>query len=134
VKQFTQGENINIKVNDQLGSYFQTKKGIRQGDPMSPILFNIVVDMLTVLIARAKEAGQVEGVIPHLVQDGLSILQYADEVLLSNSQGLKLTFTRVRSFALVRQRIMRCFIRSYLDVGWVSFLSVTLVYLCTLGS
>jgi hypothetical protein len=134
VKQFTQGENINIKVNDQLGSYFQTKKGIRQGDPMSPILFNIVVDMLTVLIARAKKAGQVEGVIPHLVQDGLSILQYADEVLLSNSQGLKLTFTRVRSFALVRQRIMRCFIRSYLDVGWVSFLSVTLVYLCTLGS
>jgi hypothetical protein len=134
MKQFTQGENINIKVNDQLGSYFQTKKGIRQGDPMSPILFNIVVDMLTVLIARAKEAGQVEGVIPHLVQDGLSILQYADEVLLSNSQGLKLTFTRVRSFALVRQRIMRCFIRSYLDVGWVSFLSVTLVYLCTLGS
>jgi hypothetical protein len=29
VEQFTQGENINIKVNDQLGSYFQTKKGLR---------------------------------------------------------------------------------------------------------
>jgi len=26
VKQFTQGGNVNIKVNDQLGSYFQTKK------------------------------------------------------------------------------------------------------------
>ena len=67
VEQFTQGGNVNIKVNDQLGSYFQTKKGLRQGDPMSPILFNIVVDMLAVLIARAKEAGQIEGVIPHLV-------------------------------------------------------------------
>jgi retron-type reverse transcriptase len=66
VHQFTQGGNVNIKVNDQLGSYFQTKKGLRQGDPMSPILSNIAVDMLAILIARAKEAGQVEGVIPIL--------------------------------------------------------------------
>jgi hypothetical protein len=41
---------------------------------MSPILFNIVVDMLAILIVRAKEEGQIEGVIPHLIQDGLSIL------------------------------------------------------------
>jgi len=82
VKHFTQGGNVNIKVNDQLGPYFQTKKGLRQGDPMSPILFNIVVDMLAILIARAKEVGQIEGVIPHLVQDGLSILQYADDMVI----------------------------------------------------
>ena len=58
------------------------KKGLRQGDPMSPILFNIVVDMLAILIARAKEVGKIEGVIPHLVQDGLSILQYADDTVI----------------------------------------------------
>jgi hypothetical protein len=38
--------------------------------------------MLAILIARAKEAGQVEGVIPHLVQDGLSILQLADDTVI----------------------------------------------------
>jgi len=69
VDQFTRDGNVNIKVNDQLGNYFQTRKGLRQGDPMSPILFNIVVDMLAILIARAKEAAQIEGVIPHLIQD-----------------------------------------------------------------
>ena len=59
VESFTQKESVGIKVNDDIGHYFQTHKGMRQGDPMSPILFNIVVDMLAILIGRAKEAGQV---------------------------------------------------------------------------
>ena len=60
----------------------QTKKGLRQGDPLSPILFNIVVDMLAIIIVRAKEDGQVKGVVPHLVEEGLSILQYADDTII----------------------------------------------------
>jgi hypothetical protein len=52
------------------------KKGLRQGDPLYPMLFNIVADMLAILIERAKEDGQVGGLIPHLVEGGLSILQY----------------------------------------------------------
>ena len=51
-----------IKVNDQIVSYFQTKM-LRQEDPLSPTLFNIVVDMLTIIIVRAKKDGQVKGVI-----------------------------------------------------------------------
>jgi hypothetical protein len=41
---------------------------------MSPILFNIVADMLALLINRAKADGKIRGVVPHLVDDGLSIL------------------------------------------------------------
>ena len=70
---------MGIKINDDMGHYFQTQKGLRQGDPMSPILFNIVVDMLAIMIGRAKEAGQVGGLVPHLVDSGVSILQYADD-------------------------------------------------------
>ena len=47
---------------------------MRQGDPLSPILFNTMVDILAILISRAKEAEQIEGVVPHLVEDGLSVL------------------------------------------------------------
>ena len=74
--------SVAIKVNDDVGHYFQTRKGVRQGDPLSPILFNIVVYMLAILIARAKENQQFKGVVPHLVNDGLSILQYADDTIL----------------------------------------------------
>ena len=82
VESFVQGGSVGIKVNDDIGQYFQTLKGLRQGDPMSPILFNVVVDMLVVLVNRAKQDGQVGGLIPHLVEGGVSILQYADDTII----------------------------------------------------
>jgi hypothetical protein len=41
-----------------------------------------VADMLTLLINQAKTNGQIRGVIPHLVDDGLFILQYADDTII----------------------------------------------------
>jgi hypothetical protein len=55
-----------------------------------------VVDMLAIMIERAKVDGQIEGLIPHLVDGGLSILQYADDTILfmehdmEKAQNLKL--------------------------------------------
>jgi hypothetical protein len=84
-----EGGHVDVKVNDQVGKNFQTEKGVRQGDPLSPILFNIVVDMLVILIKRAKAKEQFEGVIRQLVDDGLSILQYADDTILFREHDLK---------------------------------------------
>jgi hypothetical protein len=77
-----QGGHMRIKINDQVGQNFQTKKGLRQGDPLSPLLFNIVVDMLVILINMAKSEGHINGVVPHLVDDILSILQYVDNTII----------------------------------------------------
>jgi hypothetical protein len=82
VASFMEGGHVGIKVNDIIGQNFQTRKEIRQGDLLSPILFNIVVDMLAVLINRAKSEGQTKGLIPDLTDDDLSILQYADDTIL----------------------------------------------------
>ena len=38
--------------------------------------------MLAIIIVRAKEDGQVKGIVPHLVEEGLSILQYADDTII----------------------------------------------------
>ena len=74
IKMVVQGENVGIEIYDHLGPYFQTKKGLRQGDPLSPILINIVADMLAIILNKAKQEGLIRGVIPHLIDDVLSIL------------------------------------------------------------
>jgi hypothetical protein len=71
-----------FQQNDTLGRYFQTKKGLRQGDPLSPLLFNLAVDMVSLLISRAKDNDQINGLVPHLIEGGISILQYADDTIL----------------------------------------------------
>jgi ABC-type proline/glycine betaine transport system ATPase subunit len=38
--------------------------------------------MLAILIKRAKEDDQIAGIVPHLVDDGISILQYADDTII----------------------------------------------------
>jgi hypothetical protein len=96
INSFMSGGSVAIKVNDDVGTYFQTLKGLRQGDPLSPMLFNIVANMLAIMIKRAKNDGLIEGVIPHLVDGGLSILQYVDDTILfmehdlEKAQNLKL--------------------------------------------
>jgi hypothetical protein len=52
---------------------------------LSPILFNLVPDMLTVLISRAKEEGQITGLVPHIN----SILQYTDDTILFMENDLE---------------------------------------------
>jgi hypothetical protein len=88
IKVMSRGSVV-VKVNDNLGHYFQTRKGVRQGDPLSPILFNIVIDMLTILISRAKEAEQIHEVLPHLIEEGLSVLQYADDTVIFMDNDLE---------------------------------------------
>jgi hypothetical protein len=63
---FVDKGSIGIRVNNDIDHYFQMRKGLRQGDPLSPILFNIIADILAILIARDKEDGQVDGLIYHI--------------------------------------------------------------------
>jgi hypothetical protein len=45
--------------------------------------------MLAIIIQRAKEDGQVKGLIPHLVDGGVSILQYADDTIIFMENNLE---------------------------------------------
>jgi hypothetical protein len=82
INYFVSGGSVAIKVNDDVGKYFQTLKGLQQGDPLSPMLLNIMADMLAIMIEHTKVDGLIEGLIPRLVDGGLSILQYANNTIL----------------------------------------------------
>lgn len=65
-----------------MAHFFKTLKGLRHGDPLSSLLFNLAVDALSNMLEKEKVQGLIRGVVPHLVQgEGLTDLQYADDTV-----------------------------------------------------
>ena len=76
------GGKVCININGENRGYFRTHRGLRQGDPLSPLLFNMTIDSLAHLLDKAKVHGYIKGVVPHLINGGLTHLHYADDTLL----------------------------------------------------
>ena len=75
------GGRVAIKVYDRIGLYFPSSKGVRPGDPLSTLIFNIIVDGLTLLIEKAQRQNLITGLVSGLVGGGLSLLQYVDDTI-----------------------------------------------------
>jgi hypothetical protein len=82
MKQIVEGGSVGININGAPGNFFNTHKGLKQGDLLSPLLFNLVSDALATLLDNAKEVGEIRGLMKHLVEGGLTHLQYADDTII----------------------------------------------------
>lgn len=47
--------SFSVLVNGSLSKLFKTSRRIHQGHPLSPFLFNLVVEALSVLLVKARE-------------------------------------------------------------------------------
>ena len=81
VMETMRGGHVGVRVNDEIGPYFKTFKGLRQGDAMSPLLFDIAADALAILMNNALKHDLVKGVLTKGEDKGINMLQYADDTI-----------------------------------------------------
>lgn len=69
-----------VLLNGTPGDFIQHRRGLSQGDPLSPTLFILVMDVLNWMVTRASEAGLLQPVSRRPIQHRISL--YADDVAL----------------------------------------------------
>ncbi|XP_074327725.1 putative mitochondrial protein AtMg01250 [Apium graveolens] len=74
--------HISVLVNGSPTSEFAPTRGLRQGDPLSPLLFNLVVDTLSRMIEKASEQGSFRGISLADNSNPLMHLQFADDTVI----------------------------------------------------
>nr|CAD1824707.1 unnamed protein product [Ananas comosus var. bracteatus] len=100
-----------VLLNGTPGSSFVCKRGLRQGDPLSPLLFILCIDVLFRMIDAATSSGHLPTV--GIGEVSIHTLQFADDILIffdgsrksaavikvildafSDSSGLKINFNK----------------------------------------
>lgn len=73
---------FSILVNGQPTNTFKPKRGIRQGDPLSPYLFILCAEVLSGLIQKSQQEGLIDGISIATNASAISHLLYAGESIL----------------------------------------------------
>ncbi|KAJ0680602.1 putative RNA-directed DNA polymerase [Helianthus annuus] len=90
-----------VLVNGAPTFTFKCEKGMRQGDPLSPFLFLVVMEALSCMINCARENGSIKGIPTPNNGPILTHLFYADDAILVGE------WSKIEVLNIVR--ILRCF-------------------------
>jgi retron-type reverse transcriptase len=71
-----------VLLNGVPGKVFHCRRGVRQGEPLSPLLFVLAADLLQSVINDAKNQGLLKLPISASAGSDFPIVQYADDTLL----------------------------------------------------
>lgn len=74
--------SFSVLVNGTPSRIFEASRGLRQGDPLSPLLFLLVVETLGAMISKASEGDFIEGFRVGREEVIVSHLPYADNTLI----------------------------------------------------
>jgi Reverse transcriptase (RNA-dependent DNA polymerase) len=82
IEQLLAGFQTCVNFNGSLTLYFHYKRGLRQGDPLSSFLFDLVTDTLCQILIRGRDKAFIQRLAPALA-DGHKIINfyYADDTI-----------------------------------------------------
>lgn len=101
IKNIFQSSRISVLVNGAPTGEFHPSRGLRQGDPLSPLIFNLVGESLSSLINIGVKKNIFSGIYLKGGIDNFTHLQYADDVIL---------FIRDEDSSVIGvKRILQCF-------------------------
>ena len=76
------GGQTAVSINGEVGNFFRNKRGLRQGDPLSPYLFLFVAEALSLLLKDACEKDALKEFHVNRQAPGISHPLFADDSLL----------------------------------------------------
>ena len=91
-------------MNGSPSSEFLPQKGLWQGEPLSPLLYNIVAEALNGLMSQALEKRLYKGFLVGINKVEVSILQYADDMIFfgeETMENVRAIKAMLRAFELV---------------------------------
>uniref|UniRef100_A0A8D0T1P9 RNA-directed DNA polymerase n=1 Tax=Sus scrofa TaxID=9823 RepID=A0A8D0T1P9_PIG len=112
IKAIYEKPTANIILNGEKLKAFSLKSGTRQGCPLSPLLFNIVLEVLATAIRQTKE---IKGI--HIGREEIKLSLYADDMILyienlkdSTQKLLELInkFSKVAEYKINIQKSVAC--------------------------
>ena len=96
-----ESSSIFVLINGSPTEEFKPSMGLRQGDPMAPFLFLVVVEGLAGLVRQATKQNMLTGVKVGRKEIVCSMLQFADDTLFTIEDSFSNVFTV--------KMILRCF-------------------------
>ena len=101
IKAILESIRISILVNGIPTKKFSPSRGLRQGDPISPLLFNLVGKVLSTLFKTAASKGFFKGISLSKGQDCFTHLQFADDTIMFINGSLE--------SVIGIKRVLQCF-------------------------
>lgn len=82
IKNYYREAKMSVLVNGSATKEFSPSRGLRQGDPLSPLLFILVVEVLSSMIKKAVHDGTFKGIKLAGKSNVVTHVQFADDTLI----------------------------------------------------